>query len=133
MEAVQFRIARPTNRLSEIVEFYTKGLGMEIIGSFSGHAGYDGVMLGMPDSKYHLEFTCHIDQPLLNEPSKENLLVFYYDDPDKYFAANNRLQAMNCLPVKPENPYWEDKSKTYEDPDKWRIILFNGLFTAEEK
>jgi len=51
MEAVQFRIARPTNRLSEIVEFYTKGLGMEIIGSFSGHAGYDGVMLGMPDSK----------------------------------------------------------------------------------
>jgi len=40
---------------------------------------------------------------------------------------------MNCLPVKPENPYWEDKSKTYEDPDKWRIVLFNGLFTAEKK
>ena len=57
MEAVQFRIARPTNRLSEIVEFYTKGLGMEIIGSFYGHAGYDGVMLGMTDSKYHVEFT----------------------------------------------------------------------------
>ncbi|MBK6825741.1 MAG: VOC family protein [Chitinophagaceae bacterium] len=130
MKAVQFRIARPTNQLQEITRFYTDALGLKIIGSFSGHDGYDGVMLGLPESTYHLEFTQHSNMETLPPPTRENLLVFYFDNHEDYLAANRRIQDMNIGPVPPENPYWLGKSETYEDPDKWRIVLFDGLYIA---
>ncbi|HCZ35768.1 MAG TPA: VOC family protein [Chitinophagaceae bacterium] len=128
MKAVQFRIARPTNQLAEITRFYTDGLGLKVIGQFAGHEGYDGVMIGLPDSEHHLEFTKHVNETALPEPTNEHLLVFYFNNSTEYTEANKRLEQMNCFPVKPENPYWEGKSETYEDPDKWRIVLFNGIF-----
>ncbi|MGJ1387605.1 VOC family protein [Sphingobacterium spiritivorum] len=129
IKAVQFRIARPTNNIKEVVRFYTEGLGLPQIGAFKGHQGYDGVMLGLPDSGHHLEFTQYADPVSLPAPTKENLLVLYYDIPEQYEAANKRLQDMNIQTVAPENPYWEGKSKTYEDPDGWRVVLFNGIYT----
>src|SRR5215218_10345097 len=53
----QVRIARPTDRLAEVVRFYSDALGLEQIASFEGHAGYDGVMLALPGGRDHLEFT----------------------------------------------------------------------------
>lgn len=103
-------------------------LGFPIIGHFEGHDGYDGIMIGLPEEKYHLEFTQHPEQLDLPKPTKENLLVFYFDDENTYAAANERLRASGCEPVAPENPYWNDKSFTYEDPDGWRIVLFKGRF-----
>jgi catechol 2,3-dioxygenase-like lactoylglutathione lyase family enzyme len=128
MKAIQFRVARPTNRLQEVTRFYTEGLGLKIIGQFTGHEGYDGVMIGLPGSEYHLEFTQHVNKAVLPAPTKEHLLVFYFDNASAYIEANNRLQQMGCFPVEPENPYWRDKSNTYEDPDSWRVVLFNGVF-----
>lgn len=128
MKAVQFRIARPTKQLAAIKKFYTEGLGLPVIGEFKGHQGYDGVMIGLPDNRHHLEFTQTVFDTEILTPAKDNLLVFYYDNTDEYEKANMRLQEMNCFPVKPENPYWEGKSETYEDPDKWRIVLYNGVF-----
>ena len=128
--AVQFRIARPTNQLNEIKKFYTQALGMKVLGSFSGHDGYSGLMLGMPNSKYHLEFTEHETKESLPKPTKENLLILYFDTPEKYDAANKKLLDFGVKPVEPENPYWIGKSKTYEDPDKWRIVLFNGVYKS---
>jgi catechol 2,3-dioxygenase-like lactoylglutathione lyase family enzyme len=57
----QVRIARPTDRLAEVERFYTDALGLRVIYRFSNHAGYDGVMIGLPDIDYHLEFTSHVD------------------------------------------------------------------------
>jgi hypothetical protein len=51
------RIARSTNNFEEIKKFYKDGVGFEIIGSFKGHDGFDGIMFGSKDSCYHLEFT----------------------------------------------------------------------------
>ena len=59
LPVVQVRIARPTDRLAEVVRFYRDALGLPQVGSFEGHAGYDGVMLGLPGRDYHLEFTSH--------------------------------------------------------------------------
>ncbi len=129
--AVQFRIARPTNQLDKIKTFYTQALGMRVLGSFTGHSGYSGVMLGMPNGQYHLEFTQHDEQKELPPPTKENLLVLYFDTPEKYKAANKRIQALGIRPIEPENPYWEGKSMTYEDPDSWRIVLFNGVYRTD--
>lgn len=128
MQAVQFRTARPTNNLEEIKIFYTEALGLELLGSFKGHAGYDGIMLAMPDKTHHLEFTQFEHKTDIPEPTKEHLMVFYYSGTEAYKTANERIQSMGILPVEPENPYWKDKSETYEDPDGWRIILFNGVY-----
>lgn len=130
MKAVQFRIARPTNQLTEVIRFYQQGLGLEILGKFEGHSGYDGVMLGLPDKTYHLEFTQHIDKMPLPKPTKENLMVLYFDNVEEYKKANERIQKTGISPVEPENPYWKGKSETYEDPDGWRVILFNGVYNG---
>ena len=129
-QAVQIRIARPTLRLDALAKFYQMGLGMVLTGQFSDHDGYDGIMLGMPDNKIHLEFTSHtnLKPEDLPRPTKEHLLVLYFDNPANYQKATNRLRGLNCHPVSPENPYWEGKSETYEDPDGWRVVLFNGVF-----
>lgn len=126
--AVQFRIARPTNNLRAVVRFYKEGLGLNELGAFEGHRGYDGVMLGLPDTHHHLEFTQHEDKATLPPPTKENLIVFYFDTPEKYKEATQRMERLGVHPIEPENPYWVGKSETYEDPDQWRVILFNGVY-----
>ena len=62
----QVRIARPTDRLAEVVSFYRDALGLEQIASFEGHAGYDGVMLALPGRSDHLEFTHHENLSLIH-------------------------------------------------------------------
>lgn len=124
----QIRIARPTHQLQEVVNFYHHGLDFPIIGSFSNHNGYDGVMLGMPDSRVHLEFTSHTEGSPCPAPTRDNLLVLYFDTNEKYLAAVTRLKVWGAQEVEPENPYWKHRSSSFEDPDGWGVILFNGLF-----
>jgi catechol 2,3-dioxygenase-like lactoylglutathione lyase family enzyme len=123
LPAVQVRVARPTDKLAEVVRFYREGLGLPVIGGFTGHDGYDGVMLGLPGRDYHLEFTSHVDGSPCPGPSRDNLLVFYVTGEDAVAATAERLRAMGHEPVEPENPYWQAKGLTFEDPDGWRIVL----------
>ena len=51
------RMARPTDNLSEVVQFYRDGLGFEVLYEFNDHDGFDGIMLGHKGAAYHLEFT----------------------------------------------------------------------------
>jgi catechol 2,3-dioxygenase-like lactoylglutathione lyase family enzyme len=126
LPAVQVRVARPTRRLKELVRFYSEGLGLEVVGSFAGHAGYTGVMLGLPGREYHLEFTEHEDaQADYPPPSRDNLLVFYIPDRAAVERLAARLEAMGYPPVPPENPYWNERGVTVEDPDGWRVVLMN--------
>ena len=122
----QVRIARPTDRLAEVVAFYRDGLGLPQLASFAGHAGYDGVMLGLPGKRYHLEFTQHAHGSPCQAPSKDNLLVLYFPDEGDLRRTEQRLRALGRAPVAPENPYWLGKSVTYEDPDGWRVVLVRG-------
>jgi catechol 2,3-dioxygenase-like lactoylglutathione lyase family enzyme len=36
------RVARPTDHLTEIVQFYRDGLGFEVLYEFDDHDGFDG-------------------------------------------------------------------------------------------
>jgi catechol 2,3-dioxygenase-like lactoylglutathione lyase family enzyme len=123
--AVQFRIARPTNQFSKVIDFYENGLGLKRISWFDNHSGYDGVMFGLPGFDYHLEFTTHIEGSPCPAPTKDNLLVFYIPDENKILSIKERLDGMGYPEVEPENPYWKDKGVTIEDPDGWRIVLMN--------
>lgn len=125
MPVVQFRVARPTDQLDKVVEFYTKGLGLKVIGSFNEHDGYDGVMLGLPGFGYHLEFTQHKDGSPCPAPTEDNLLVFYIPDKGARDRIAGNLEEMGHLPVEPENPYWGRSGITFEDPDGWRVVLQN--------
>lgn len=130
MNATQIRIARPTNRWDEVLEFYESGLGLPRIGSFENHDGYDGIMLGMPKANVHLEITQHRDGSICASPTDDNLLVFYFDTPQKYQKAVEQLENTGVVEVKPENPYWIGKGKSYKDPDGWGIVLFNGVYSS---
>jgi catechol 2,3-dioxygenase-like lactoylglutathione lyase family enzyme len=121
----QVRIARPTDRLEEVVRFYRDALGLEQIAFFEGHAGYDGVMLALPGRRDHLEFTRYVSGSPCPAPTRDNLLVFYVEDDGAIREMAARLQRHGHEPVKPENPYWAEKGLTFEDPDGWRVVLMH--------
>jgi catechol 2,3-dioxygenase-like lactoylglutathione lyase family enzyme len=119
----QVRIARPTDRLEQVVNFYRDGLGLPELYRFANHDGYDGVMLGLPGRSYHLEFTHHRDGSPCPAPSLDNLLVLYIPVAEHFERMRNRLALLGHRPVEPENPYWVDHSLTFDDPDGWRVVL----------
>lgn len=125
LAVAQVRVARPTDQLKEIEQFYCEGIGLKKIGSFSGHRGYDGIMIGLPNANYHLEFTEHVEGSPCPAPSKDNLLVLYIPNIEMIRNIAKRLLHMGYPEVEPENPYWTQKGITIEDPDGWRIVLMN--------
>ncbi len=126
--AKQLRVARPTQQLEKVIEFYTKGLGLSIIGEFKNHEGYDGVMIGDKHLPYHLEFTVNVTHTQTKPPGKENLLVFYFETESECQHTLKQLRNLGYTSVEPENPYWLTNSVTFEDPDGWRIVLYSGLY-----
>ncbi|WP_280381076.1 VOC family protein [Nocardia wallacei] len=120
----QVRVARPTDRLDRIEEFYTQVIGLPVLYRFEQHAGYDGVMLGLPGTAYHLEFTTHADGSPCPAPTRDNLLVLYFPGDAKMYEVVERLAAAGHEPVEAENPYWAGVGAlTFEDPDGWRVVL----------
>lgn len=120
---VQVRFARPTSKLGEVTAFYRDGLGLPVLASFKAHAGYDGIMLGLPGKAVHLEFTQDEAGTPCPAPSLDNLLVLYVTDRAAYERLNDRMQRHGYQPVEPENPYWLERSFTYADPDGWRVVI----------
>lgn len=125
LRVAQVRIARPTHQLEKIIHFYCEGVGLKRIAGFNNHNGYEGVMIGLPGFPYHLEFTQDEQGTTCPAPSKDNLLVFYLPDKLEIEKVVNRLAQLGYLPVAPENPYWQEKGITIEDPDGWRVVFMN--------
>jgi hypothetical protein len=73
----QIRIARPVTDLDASVAMNRTGLGLEVIGSFQDHDGFDGAMLGTIGKNYHFEFTSCRTHPVQPTPTTEGLLAFY--------------------------------------------------------
>jgi catechol 2,3-dioxygenase-like lactoylglutathione lyase family enzyme len=120
------RIARPTDQMTEVIRFYRDGLGFEVIASFDNHDGFDGVMLALKGAAYHLEFTSKAGHKVGRAPTADNLLVFYLPDADEWKLAIARLKQHGYEPVGSFNPYWDQKGKTFEDPDGYRVVLQNA-------
>ena len=38
----RLRVARPTDNMADVLRFYTVGLGLQELGRFQDHDGYDG-------------------------------------------------------------------------------------------
>jgi len=119
------RIARPTDHLSAVTDFYRDGLGFDVLGAFEDHDGFSGVMLGHENAPYHLEFVQKAGHRAGQAPTEDNLLVFYLDD-QAFTEAVEQLQRQGYQPAPAFNPYWDRHGRTFEDPDGYRIVLQNG-------
>jgi catechol 2,3-dioxygenase-like lactoylglutathione lyase family enzyme len=120
----QVRIARPTDQLPQVEAFYAHHLGLPVLYRFENHAGFDGVMIGLPGTDYHLEFTSHIHGSPCPAPTRDNLLVLYFHNDAQMYDAVERLASQGHHPVDAENPYWATVGAvTFEDPDGWRVVL----------
>jgi len=124
------RVARPTDRLDEVVRFYVTGVGLQKLDEFSDHGGFDGVMLGVPGSPYHLEFTRQRGHPVGRAPTREHLIVFYLPDRAGWKAAVDRMVAAGYHPVAPVNPYWSRVGRTFEDPDGYHVVFQHASWPA---
>ena len=82
------------------------------------------VMLGLPGTAYHLEFTHHVAGSPCPAPTRDNLLVLYFDSSEQARLAAARLEAHGGTLAAAENPYWTSNGAiTVEDPDGWRVVL----------
>jgi hypothetical protein len=124
------RVARPTDRLDEVVRFYTAGVGLARLGAFEDHDGFDGVMVGVPGAPYHLEFTRQRGHRAGRAPTRDNLLVFYLPDEGEWRQAVGRMVGAGYAPVASFNPYWDRAGRTFEDPDGYRVVFQNAHWLA---
>jgi GNAT superfamily N-acetyltransferase/catechol 2,3-dioxygenase-like lactoylglutathione lyase family enzyme len=116
---MQVRIARHTDRLDELVQFYRDGLGLTEVGGFRNHDGYDGVFLALPGTGAHLELTAGGSHHA-PEPHPESLLVLYLGGEGAVQTVAARLRSD---PVVPANPYWARHGTTFADPDGFHVVL----------
>lgn len=116
---LQVRFARQTTRLDRIVGFYRDRLGLPEIDRFTGHDGYDGVMIGLPGTGAHLEFTTSdgAEPPAGHD---ESLLVLYLGDRP---TVDELVARSGATPVPSANPYWDRVGVTLTDPDGFRVVL----------
>ena len=127
MSVDQVRVARPTNRLDEVIRFYCDGLGLQMLLSFEkDQAGYGGVVIGIPDSNCHLEFCTHekgFSDDQVRPLTGDHLLVFYLSGKEYGDGVVKQLKKLGFFPVPAANPHWDCDGVTFEDPDGWRVVL----------
>jgi catechol 2,3-dioxygenase-like lactoylglutathione lyase family enzyme len=123
------RVARPSDDLDALLQFYERGLGLSVLYRFEDHDGFDGVMLGHPNAPYHLEFTAKRGHAVGRAPTEDNLLVFYLPDVAEWTAAVQRMRDTGFAPVAAFNPYWDRNGVTFEDPDGYRVVLQNAVWS----
>ncbi|MBS0428002.1 MAG: VOC family protein [Proteobacteria bacterium] len=124
----KLRIVRPTHDLSALLPFYRDGLGMQILGVFDDHGGFDGMVLGRKDAPYHLEFVRPRRRGTALSRSQEHLLVFYLPEHADWRAAVDSMRAAGAPVVKSSLPFWDAHGLTFEDPDGYRVVLQQGAW-----
>ena len=118
------RFARHTTDLEKIKSFYLEVLGLELLGRFENHDGYDGLFIGKPCLDWHLEFTTSAETPQ-HTFDEDDLLVLYPKTMAEYNALVTRLQENHIPTIPSKNPYWNTNGLQFLDPDGYRILISN--------
>ena len=127
------RVARPSDDLNGLLQFYCDGLGLMVLCRFENHAGFDGLMLGREGAPYHFEFTKKHGHVAGRASTSDELLVFYYPEISDWHFAVRRMQDAGFAPVHSFNPYWDSRGQTFEDRDGYRIVLQNADWVSVEE
>jgi catechol 2,3-dioxygenase-like lactoylglutathione lyase family enzyme len=117
------RVARPVRHIPASLRFYVDILGLDQLGGFSGHNGYDGTFVGQAGSDWHIEFTSHESGLPEPSPTEEDLLVFFVSEDELRATAASLGEAGFGL-LRHENPYWANAGAVVcRDPDGYLVVL----------
>jgi hypothetical protein len=117
-----FRYARHTNNLDLLKSFYIDVLGLELLGGFEDHNGYDGAFIGKPNENWHLEFT-QSDEVANHSFDEDDLLVFYPNSKLEFEMIHDKLLANKIDFIESKNPFWNENGKMILDPDGYGIVI----------
>jgi hypothetical protein len=110
---------------------YRDGLGLEILGTFVDHEGFDGIMLGARGAPYHFELTqCRL-RPVVPTPTPEDLIVLYLPSRGDWDAHCIMMEAAGFAGVPAHNPYWSRSGRTFADADGYRFVLQNASWQPD--
>jgi hypothetical protein len=123
---MHLRIARPVTSIERSARQYAVGLDLTRVGQFVDHHGFDGVMLGMPDAQFHLEFTRCRTHPVEPSTTAEDLLVLYVPATDEWARRCEKMLAAGFTEVEPFNPYWKQRGRTFRDADGYHVVIQNA-------
>ena len=116
------RVARHTNDLQRIENFYVDILGFERLGGFQNHNNYDGVFIGKSGLDWHFEFT-QSESKAKHTFDEEDVIVLYPKTISDYNELENKLVRNNISIITAINPYWNQNGKMFQDPDGYRIVI----------
>jgi catechol 2,3-dioxygenase-like lactoylglutathione lyase family enzyme len=116
------RVARHTNDLERIENFYVEILGFERLGGFQNHNNYDGVFIGKSGVDWHFEFT-QSDSKAKHTFDEEDVIVLYPKTILDYNDLENKLVRNNISIITATNPFWNENGKMFQDPDGYRIVI----------
>lgn len=119
---MKFRVARHTSDLQKIEAFYTSILGLDVLGKFHDHDGYNGLFLGHKNFDWHLEFTTS-SSPAKHLFDPDDLLVFYPENQQAYSEILMRIHKYKIEVVSASNPYWNKNATVIQDPDGFFISI----------
>jgi hypothetical protein len=116
------RVARHTNNLKAIENFYVNILGFERLGGFQNHNNYDGIFIGKPDLDWHFEFT-QSETEADHKFDEDDIIVLYPDSVRKYNILYSQIIDNGIEFITAINPYWNENGKMFLDPDGYRIVI----------
>ena len=116
------RVARHTNDLERIENFYVDILGFERLVGFQNHNNYDGVFIGKSGLDWHFEFTQSASKAK-HTFDEEDVIVLYPKTILDYNELENKLVGNNISIIAAINPFWNENGKMFQDPDGYRIVL----------
>ena len=116
------RIARHTNNLEKIEDFYVNILGFERLGGFQNHNNYDGVFIGKTGLDWHFEFT-QSETKADHKFDEDDIIVLYPDTIRKYNMLLESLLENDIPRITAINPYWNENGQMFQDQDGYRIVV----------
>lgn len=122
-----FRYARHTDNLESLKWFYIEALRLELLGSFEGHEGFDGIFIGRGFTDWHLEFTS-TNGTVEKHYDENNPLVFYVTSQLELEDIVKTIKMNNIPILEHPNPYWsKNKAVFVRDPDGFPVIILFKL------
>ena len=116
------RVARHTDNLEIIEDFYVKILGFERLGGFQNHNNYDGVFIGKSGLDWHFEFT-QSESKAQHTFDEDDVIVLYPKTILEYNMFISRFSEYNVSFITSKNPFWNENGKMFLDPDGFRIVV----------
>jgi catechol 2,3-dioxygenase-like lactoylglutathione lyase family enzyme len=116
-------VARPTEKLEDVVRFYRDGVGLAELRHSENHGDIGRVTLGPPDAPYYLEFTEAHGELAGRAPTKATILVICLPSESEWTDTVVRMEKSGYKPVLSCNPFWHQHEMTFEDPDGYRVVL----------